>query len=119
DIFAAATLVIGRAGAGTIAELAASGLPSILVPLPGAEEQRQNALYLADAGASVMLAQPDLSAARLASLVRDLVDSPDRLKAMRIAALSAANDDAAQRLVDELLRLIGIESQTPEQALTT
>ncbi len=113
DVFAAATLVIGRSGAGTIAELAASGLPSILIPLPGAEEQRQNALYLADAGASVMLAQPDLTPARLSSLVVDLVESPDHLMAMRSAALNAATPEAARLIVDELLRLIRLERPAP------
>jgi UDP-N-acetylglucosamine--N-acetylmuramyl-(pentapeptide) pyrophosphoryl-undecaprenol N-acetylglucosamine transferase len=106
DIFAAATLVVGRAGAGTIAELAAAGLPSILIPLPGAEEQRQNALYLADAGAAVMLPQPDLSPARLASHVTDLISMPERMASMRQAAGSAAAPDAARCLVDELLKLI-------------
>ena len=107
DIFAAATLVIGRAGAGTIAELAAVGLPSILVPLPGAEEQRQNALYLADTGAAIMLAQTDLSPARLASLVTELVTSPERLSVMRAAASHAAAQNPGTRLADELLRLVG------------
>jgi UDP-N-acetylglucosamine--N-acetylmuramyl-(pentapeptide) pyrophosphoryl-undecaprenol N-acetylglucosamine transferase len=106
DIFAAAALVVGRAGAGTIAELAAAQLPSILIPLPGAEEQRQNALYLADAGAAVMLAQYDLTPARLASLVKDLISTPERLATMRLAAGSAATPDASRCLVDELLSLI-------------
>ena len=110
DIFAAATLVIGRAGAGTIAELAATGLPSILIPLPGAEEQRQNALYLADTGASILLSQPDLTPARLASLVTDLVASPERIALMRSAASHAAAEDPAARLVDELLRLINLSA---------
>jgi UDP-N-acetylglucosamine--N-acetylmuramyl-(pentapeptide) pyrophosphoryl-undecaprenol N-acetylglucosamine transferase len=106
DIFAAAMLVVGRAGAGTIAELAAAGLPSILIPLPGAEEQRQNALYLADAGAAIMLAQPDLTPARLTSSVTDLIATPERLEAMRHAASLATTPDAARCLVDELLKLI-------------
>ena len=112
DIFAAATLVIGRAGAGTIAELAAVGLPSILIPLPGAEEQRQNALYLADAGAAILLAQTDLTSTRLASLVADLVASPERLAVMRIAASHAAAHEPAARLVDELLLLVNPPSST-------
>ena len=106
DIFAAAMLVIGRAGAGTIAELAAAGLPSILVPLPGAEEQRQNALYLAEAGAAVLLSQPELEPARLGSLVIKLVAEPDRLASMRAAARLAAAPGASERLVDELLKLV-------------
>jgi UDP-N-acetylglucosamine--N-acetylmuramyl-(pentapeptide) pyrophosphoryl-undecaprenol N-acetylglucosamine transferase len=108
DIFAAASLVIGRAGAGTIAELASVGLPSILIPLPGAEEQRQNALYLAEAGASILIAQADLTPAHLTTLVTELIASPDRLTTMRAAAKSTAAHEPAQRLVDEILRLTGI-----------
>ena len=57
DLYAAASLVVGRAGAGTVTELAALGLPAILVPLPGArgDEQTANARVLADAGAAVLL----------------------------------------------------------------
>ena len=59
DVYAAADLVVGRAGAGTIAELAYVGLPAILVPLPGArgDEQALNARVLGDAGAAVVIAQ--------------------------------------------------------------
>lgn len=110
DIFAAATLVVGRAGAGTIAELSAIGLPSILIPLPGAEEQRQNALYLADAGAAILVSQTDLSPTRLSQLVTDVVSSPDRLATMSAAAWHAAAHDAAARLVDELLNLVSESS---------
>jgi len=106
DIFAAASLVIGRAGAGTIAELAAVGLPSILIPLPGAEEQRQNALYLADAGASVLVPQSELTSAGLEALVTELVSSPDRLATMRTAARRSASDQPAHRIADALLSLV-------------
>ena len=45
DIYAAATLVVGRSGAGTVNELGTLGIPALLIPLPGAEEQMQNALF--------------------------------------------------------------------------
>jgi UDP-N-acetylglucosamine--N-acetylmuramyl-(pentapeptide) pyrophosphoryl-undecaprenol N-acetylglucosamine transferase len=105
DLFAAAALVVGRAGAGTIAELAAVGLPSILVPLPGAEEQRQNALYLSDAGAAIVIPQSELTSTRLIDAVLQLVGDPARLARMRSAARDASAVKPAARLVDEILRL--------------
>jgi UDP-N-acetylglucosamine--N-acetylmuramyl-(pentapeptide) pyrophosphoryl-undecaprenol N-acetylglucosamine transferase len=105
DIFAATTLVIGRAGAGTIAELAATGLPSILIPLPGAEEQRQNALYLQDAGAAVLIDQRDFSADVLVERVIELIASPETRAAMSAAGRRIAPLDPAARIVDELLKL--------------
>src|SRR4029077_17099959 len=67
DLYAAASLVVGRAGAGTVTELAALGLPAILVPLPGTrgDEQTANARVLADAGAAVLLPEADLTPERL------------------------------------------------------
>jgi UDP-N-acetylglucosamine--N-acetylmuramyl-(pentapeptide) pyrophosphoryl-undecaprenol N-acetylglucosamine transferase len=106
DIFAATSLVIGRAGAGTIAELAAAGLPSILIPLPGAEEQRQNALYLQDAGAAILIDQRDLTAELLVERVTELITSPERLTAMGAAGGKSAPRDPAARIVDALLRLV-------------
>jgi UDP-N-acetylglucosamine--N-acetylmuramyl-(pentapeptide) pyrophosphoryl-undecaprenol N-acetylglucosamine transferase len=72
--YAEADLVICRAGAVTIAELSAGGLASILVPFPHAVDDHQsaNARFLADRGAAVLLAQKDLSAERLAGLIRSL-----------------------------------------------
>src|SRR5262249_32455689 len=66
-LHAAASLVVGRAGAGTVTELAALGLPAILIPLPGArgDEQTANARVLADAGAAVLLSEAELTPERL------------------------------------------------------
>jgi UDP-N-acetylglucosamine--N-acetylmuramyl-(pentapeptide) pyrophosphoryl-undecaprenol N-acetylglucosamine transferase len=71
----AADLVVCRAGATTLAELAAAGRPAVLVPLPTAtdDHQRKNARVLADAGAAVALDQRDLSAARLAAVTSGLL----------------------------------------------
>src|SRR5262249_28650878 len=65
DLYAAASLVIGRAGAGTVTELAALGLPAILIPLPGArgDEQTANARVLADCGAAGLVPEPELTPA--------------------------------------------------------
>jgi UDP-N-acetylglucosamine--N-acetylmuramyl-(pentapeptide) pyrophosphoryl-undecaprenol N-acetylglucosamine transferase len=107
DLYAAASLVIGRAGAGTVTELAALGLPAILVPLPGArgDEQTANARVLADAGAAVLLPERELTPERLGAEVRALLGEPARLHAMAGRARSLATPDAAERLVDLILAL--------------
>jgi UDP-N-acetylglucosamine--N-acetylmuramyl-(pentapeptide) pyrophosphoryl-undecaprenol N-acetylglucosamine transferase len=109
DLYAAATVVIGRAGAGTVTELAALGLPAILVPLPGArgDEQTANARVLADCGAAVLVPEPDLTPEGLVALVRQLVRDPDRLADMGRRARTRAVVDAAARLVDLVLALTG------------
>ena len=90
DVYAAADLVVGRAGAGTIAELAYVGLPAILVPLPGArgDEQALNARVLGDAGAAVVIAQQDATPARLETEILALLDDPERRARMANAARS-------------------------------
>ena len=107
DLYAAASLVIGRAGAGTVTELAALGLPAILVPLPGArgDEQTANARVLADAGAALLLPEAELSANRLVREVTGLLAEPARLSVMAARARALATPDAAARLVDLVLGL--------------
>lgn len=104
-IYASASLIVGRSGAGTVAELAALGIPSVLVPLPGAEEQLMNAHVLADAGAATIIPQDDLSAETLVHTVTCLVANPQRLQAMRAAALTVSPKDASARLCDALIAL--------------
>lgn len=107
DLYAITDLVIGRAGAGTITELAFMGLPSILIPLPGTwgDEQRKNAKVLADVHASITLEQDDATPEYLAELIESLVGDPERLGRMSEAAKTRSRPDAAARLVDELLKL--------------
>jgi UDP-N-acetylglucosamine--N-acetylmuramyl-(pentapeptide) pyrophosphoryl-undecaprenol N-acetylglucosamine transferase len=107
DIYAAADLVVGRAGAGTIAELAYVGLPAILIPLPGArgDEQAVNARILGDAGAAVVIAQSDATPERLQGEILALLNDPERRALMANAARTVARPDAAARLADELLSL--------------
>jgi UDP-N-acetylglucosamine--N-acetylmuramyl-(pentapeptide) pyrophosphoryl-undecaprenol N-acetylglucosamine transferase len=107
DIYAAADFVIGRAGAGTIAELAFVGLPAILIPLPGArgDEQALNAKVLGDVGAAVVLGQQDATPERLRAEILALLDDPERRERMRNASRSVARPDAAARLAEELLSL--------------
>jgi UDP-N-acetylglucosamine--N-acetylmuramyl-(pentapeptide) pyrophosphoryl-undecaprenol N-acetylglucosamine transferase len=107
DVYAAASLVVGRAGAGTVAELAFVGLPSVLIPLPGAggDEQTRNARVLAGRGAAVLLPQADATPDRLRAVLLDLLDHPDRLTGMAAAARSVGRSDAAERLADLLLEV--------------
>jgi len=99
-VFAAADLAVCRAGASTVFELAAAGLPSLLVPLPGApgDHQTANARLLADAGAARLLADTDLDAARLGAELDSLIDSPRQREAMAAAAAALAVPDAARRV---------------------
>ncbi len=108
DVYSAASLVIGRAGAGTVAELAALGKPSILIPLPGTggDEQTLNARVLAEAGAAVLLPQEQLTADRLVAEVRKLIES-GRVDEMARAAKGHGQCDAADRLAREILALAG------------
>ena len=87
-VYAAADLVVCRAGAMTVAELAAAGVPAVLVPLPGApgDHQTANARVLERAGAAVLLPDPECTPAGLATVVEGLLADPDRLEAMGRAA---------------------------------
>ncbi len=107
DVYAMTSLVLARAGAGTVAELARVGLPSILIPLPGTwgDEQRKNAAMLANAGAAIVLDQSDASPERLRKEILDLAGSPERLQRMSDAARTVGAPDAASRLLDEILKL--------------
>ncbi len=91
--YAAADLVVARAGASTVAELAAIGVPSILVPWPGAarDHQTDNARSLAAVGAAVLMPERELTAARLAAEVERL-----RADDATLAAMAAAAHDAGE-----------------------
>ncbi len=104
-----AHLVIGRAGASTICELAVAGRPSILIPLAIAadDHQRFNAGLLADAGAAVVLAEAELTPASLARTLEPLLADPTRLRTMSQAARQVATPDAAERLADLVERVAG------------
>lgn len=109
DVFAAASLVVGRAGAGTITEVAYLGKPSVLIPLvpTSGNEQARNAAMLADAGAAVSVEQAATTSAELAQQIIALITNESRLKEMSATAKSISNPDGAANLTDELLRLAG------------
>jgi UDP-N-acetylglucosamine--N-acetylmuramyl-(pentapeptide) pyrophosphoryl-undecaprenol N-acetylglucosamine transferase len=104
---ASSHLVISRSGAGTVAELAAIGRPSILVPLPGAIDQDQfaNAGVLSGAGGAIRIAQPDFTSDRLAAEISALAAEPQRLSAMATAARATGTLDAAERLADLVMNV--------------
>ncbi len=96
--YAIADVVICRAGALTIAELAAAGVASVLIPFPFAVDDHQtcNARFLSEQGAAVLLPQTELSAEKLAQLLRDL--NREKLTAMALAARRLAKADATQHV---------------------
>jgi UDP-N-acetylglucosamine--N-acetylmuramyl-(pentapeptide) pyrophosphoryl-undecaprenol N-acetylglucosamine transferase len=107
--YAAADLIVARAGAMTVAELCAWGKPSVLVPLPtaAADHQTFNAHALATAGAAVMLVERDLTADVLAHTVTSLARDRTRLDALAHAARSRGHPHAAQAIMSRVLTLVG------------
>lgn len=99
-LLAAADVAVCRAGGTTVAELALVGLPSVLVPLPGApgDHQTANAAALVQAGAAVLVPDAELTPERLARELDALVGDAARLEAMGRAAVSCAVPDAANRV---------------------
>jgi UDP-N-acetylglucosamine--N-acetylmuramyl-(pentapeptide) pyrophosphoryl-undecaprenol N-acetylglucosamine transferase len=104
DALAAADLAVARAG-GSVFELAAAGLPAILVPYPHAtaDHQAGNARWMAEGGAAVVVPDADLDAARLRDEVERLTGDGERLRAMAGAARRLARPDAADRIADAVV----------------
>jgi UDP-N-acetylglucosamine--N-acetylmuramyl-(pentapeptide) pyrophosphoryl-undecaprenol N-acetylglucosamine transferase len=104
----AADVVVSRAGATTIAELAAVGRAAILVPLPTAadDHQKKNADVLVRAGAAELIEQKDLTGATLADRLLALAADARRRDEMGQAARRMARPDAAKRIVDRVLELV-------------
>lgn len=102
--YAAADMVISRAGALALAEIAACGKPSLLVPFPGAagDHQSKNAESLRATGAAVVVDERELTSERMADEVMSLIGDKSRLDKMSAAALSVAEPDAAVQIVEEI-----------------
>ena len=108
--FAAAHLVMARSGASTVAELAAAGKPSLLVPFAAAadEHQKRNAEAMVEAGAAIMLQESDLNVpGKLLDTLTGLLTSPKQLTAMAEAARTQAHPAAAERIAGRLAALAG------------
>ncbi|MBQ9453301.1 MAG: undecaprenyldiphospho-muramoylpentapeptide beta-N-acetylglucosaminyltransferase [Desulfovibrio sp.] len=103
-----ADLVLCRAGASTVAELCASGLPSVLVPFPYAihDHQTQNALALEHSGASILVPESEMNARCLDTLLLQLLDAPEQRKRMSTAALAMSRPDAAAQVVTVLEQVV-------------
>jgi UDP-N-acetylglucosamine--N-acetylmuramyl-(pentapeptide) pyrophosphoryl-undecaprenol N-acetylglucosamine transferase len=97
-----AHLVIARAGASTVAELAVAGRPAIFIPLPGAidDHQRANADALVEAGAAWRMDQAGLTPQALANRIETLLTAPEVLKTAAAATAAQGRADAAEKLAD-------------------
>ncbi len=109
DLYAIAHLVVGRAGAMTVSEISACGLPSILIPYPHAmnDHQAHNAHALEEKEAAVVLDDKDLSGERLAAEIRKLFADPARMRTMARNAFRLSRPDAARRIAEAVEKLGG------------
>lgn len=106
--FAPASLVMARSGASTVAELAAAGKPSLLVPFAAAadDHQTRNAEEMVKVGAALMLKEPDLADRdHVLQTIVQLFKSRDRLRVMSAAALTQAHPAAAAQIAERLVSL--------------
>ncbi len=106
--YAASSLALARAGAMSTAELAAWGIPMILVPLPtaAADHQTTNARALESAGAATVIVQRELTPGRLDAEVRSVFESPGRIKGMSESVLARARPRAAEEIAGRILELM-------------
>jgi UDP-N-acetylglucosamine--N-acetylmuramyl-(pentapeptide) pyrophosphoryl-undecaprenol N-acetylglucosamine transferase len=102
EVYAAAWLVVGRAGAGTVNECCHLGLPGLFIPLRGTsgDEQTANAWALEATGGAILLPEASLTPERLLDAIRSLLADPQRLKTMGDRARALAIPDAAERIAD-------------------
>jgi UDP-N-acetylglucosamine--N-acetylmuramyl-(pentapeptide) pyrophosphoryl-undecaprenol N-acetylglucosamine transferase len=105
--FAASDLILARSGASTVAELAASGKPSLLVPFPQAadDHQRKNAEVLVEGGAAAMLLEQEMTGTALLDRLTGLLGNPDRLHEMATSARTFAHPRAAARIAEMVAAL--------------
>lgn len=108
DILAAADLVLSRAGASSIAEIAALDVPSVLVPYPfaTADHQTTNAHYLVDAGAAVLFKDDEAKSEAFGAKLIELLENSRERDAMSAAAAGLAQASAAKALADELEKAV-------------
>jgi UDP-N-acetylglucosamine--N-acetylmuramyl-(pentapeptide) pyrophosphoryl-undecaprenol N-acetylglucosamine transferase len=104
EAFAGADVVVARAGAGAVNEIAAAGMPSVLVPLPFAadDHQRRNAEVLVNAGAARMIPDREMNGLRLFKEIESLCDNREQLEVMRVRVRQFAKPGAAERAAEIL-----------------
>ncbi|MBI2035537.1 MAG: UDP-N-acetylglucosamine--N-acetylmuramyl-(pentapeptide) pyrophosphoryl-undecaprenol N-acetylglucosamine transferase [Candidatus Liptonbacteria bacterium] len=105
--YAASDLIIARAGAGTIFEIAAAHKPSILIPLPEGADQKANAYAFADSGAAIVILQENLTPNILISQVKKILGDKAQAETMIKAAAQFSKPEAGRMLAEEILRLAG------------
>lgn len=107
DIFATSDIIISRAGANTLAEIALLGKPSILVPLPGSagDHQRINAFEFSSAGASIAIEQYNLTPNLFLTEIKKILNDPGLAKAMGENARKLARPDAAEKIAEVILQI--------------
>jgi len=107
-LYAGSHIVISRAGASSVSEIAVVGVPSILVPLPTAADDHQtsNAVEIADAGAGIVIKQKEFSPDRLKKVIEEWAGDYCKLKLMSEAAQKVSIKDAAKRLADAIEKKI-------------
>lgn len=102
DLYAAADMIVARAGAGVLGGIAAAGKPSILIPLPAevSDHQTYNAAYYADRGAALVLDQEQIDGVELARVIKQLLHNPQRRAEIGRNARHLATPEAASRVAD-------------------
>jgi UDP-N-acetylglucosamine--N-acetylmuramyl-(pentapeptide) pyrophosphoryl-undecaprenol N-acetylglucosamine transferase len=102
-------LIVSRAGASTIAEITAIGLPAILVPSPYVTNNHQykNAKELEDHGACTIVTEEDFSSKTIISAIEDLLDHKDKYDEMSKHSRELGIDDSATRIYQEIKKLVG------------
>jgi UDP-N-acetylglucosamine--N-acetylmuramyl-(pentapeptide) pyrophosphoryl-undecaprenol N-acetylglucosamine transferase len=103
-----ADLLICRAGATSIAEITACGKAAVYIPFPFAvaDHQTRNAEALAAAGAAVMVPQKELDGRKLAGIIADFFNNPEKIQAMEKASAQLGHPYAARQVVDECVNIM-------------
>jgi len=109
--YRAADFVIARAGAGTIFEVAAMGIPSILIPLPGAagNHQAKNAYTYSETGAAIVIEQGNLTANFFLATLRHLFINPEKIEKMKEEALRFSKPQSAKTIARDILEYLMLE----------
>jgi UDP-N-acetylglucosamine--N-acetylmuramyl-(pentapeptide) pyrophosphoryl-undecaprenol N-acetylglucosamine transferase len=109
EVLSATSLMIGRAGASSLAELTALGIPSILIPSPNVtnNHQEKNALALVEAGAAEMIRETELSGSLLFERMKQIMRAPQRMKSMAQQAKNLGQPNAMDLLFAALRKIIG------------